>query len=985
MYSAVSSGENYVAKPASLQLHITSKPTTIETEQVEKRLNIGNGALEAAKENANNDQVSPLEEAQAGLDSFAATDKGSHSCTLLAVQDVGNPENLDRSAPTNEFNTAAIHSSYDKTVPNEADQVGRLDRETEASNKNDSSNDSLCPGLAEMKSVFRLPTPPSSSDEEDNDEDCDHDDDSRRGGGGGGNTVEGSLKTRGFQNTEEDESNANGQESVDFNQEFCFRLPTQDSSSSSGDDETSDDEKSASSPFQKESLARSPRAIVRSDQNMFSTIGENLQNRCQPPSELREEHGPAVEWESDSAGESDMPLMSLKMKKPDTPLSSLKRKKSGVPKRNEEGDMKGESLIATVKTGRNDEMLNGIPSNSLVDEPRQILSRRIQDRQDVILDAMKDRKGRDSRRGIEPSQNADRGLFCVDSRTETQNQNEDGIRCDKERKKRYIVESPDIGVGDAEVCIGEQGTKKRRRILSEDTSQSPLCSHPFLGSPCEKPEALGQLRVVEGDRAVHSTPHANTTDRNKGALTDTPGFATGVDAEDMICSVCFSRESLDEDPIVLCDGGCNLGFHKSCYSICVDLNSDTPWLCDECDSHVSSDEMACVCCSGRARPLRKVKSGDGWCHPLCTFLSPKATSSICMACSRKGAVKCFSCAKTVHPYCAIAESGLGLWTLALVGSNPRCARDCAIFCPDHTVEADAFLSQRMETLRDIVPSVKVIQTRQPSNVQRRSIKRIVKKDACPAAGERADSSASDKNSSFDSPSSQELLRKKKDKLDRLKKRRLLSAKFVVDEAKIHSDEDFEGDDGEENDLRLLEEEENMSQDSFINDSTALTQHFSQDEIGNIDPDASHNIGYHHRSVDAQRVRENQFKTPVLNRQMRKMHDSQLSSTSSQKGLGNMHFVRSVIEHHRQGGDADEIEALYHQVENEESEQAENSPVAEIANGGKIIMHCSSSDDESMKSQEKPKAVPSLTAAQKRMIELKRLAALEKKKKRQGAA
>jgi hypothetical protein len=49
------------------------------------------------------------------------------------------------------------------------------------------------------------------------------------------------------------------------------------------------------------------------------------------------------------------------------------------------------------------------------------------------------------------------------------------------------------------------------------------------------------------------------------------------------------------------------------------------------------------------------------------------------------------------------------------------------------------------------------------------------------------------------------------------------------------------------------------------------------------------------------------------------------------------------------------------------------------------MHCSSSDEESIKSQEKPKAVPSLTAEQKRMIELKRLAALEKKKKRQDAA
>jgi len=50
----------------------------------------------------------------------------------------------------------------------------------------------------------------------------------------------------------------------------------------------------------------------------------------------------------------------------------------------------------------------------------------------------------------------------------------------------------------------------------------------------------------------------------------------------------------------------------------------------------------------------------------------------------------------------------------------------------------------------------------------------------------------------------------------------------------------------------------------------------------------------------------------LNRRMRQVEDSQLSS-SSQKGLGNMHFIRSVLEHHRQGGQAKEIEEYFHRV------------------------------------------------------------------------
>ena len=36
-------------------------------------------------------------------------------------------------------------------------------------------------------------------------------------------------------------------------------------------------------------------------------------------------------------------------------------------------------------------------------------------------------------------------------------------------------------------------------------------------------------------------------------------------------------------------------------------------------------------------------------------------------------------------------------------------------------------------------------------------------------------------------------------------------------------------------------------------------------------------------------------------------------------LGKMHFVRSVLEHHKNGGDADEIERAYQQLEKEAAE------------------------------------------------------------------
>ena len=39
-----------------------------------------------------------------------------------------------------------------------------------------------------------------------------------------------------------------------------------------------------------------------------------------------------------------------------------------------------------------------------------------------------------------------------------------------------------------------------------------------------------------------------------------------------------------------------------------------------------------------------------------------------------------------------------------------------------------------------------------------------------------------------------------------------------------------------------------------------------------------------------------------------------ASRSSLKGLGNCYFIRSVIDHARNGGDADDIEAIYNEVE-----------------------------------------------------------------------
>lgn len=140
------------------------------------------------------------------------------------------------------------------------------------------------------------------------------------------------------------------------------------------------------------------------------------------------------------------------------------------------------------------------------------------------------------------------------------------------------------------------------------------------------------------------------------------------------------------------------------------------------------------------------------------------------------------------------------------------------------------------------------------------------------------------------------------------KRRIEVQRFFDDEAGIQSDDDL--DDDEEAELRALEEEEN-SFSSFINDSSQLG--FTQDDLDRIEPEI-------HGVFDASQHRQREFDTPLLSRRAARRKQTgvwtqtQESAPSSEKGLGNMHFIRSVLEHHRQGGRAEEIEQVYQALE-----------------------------------------------------------------------
>ena len=173
-----------------------------------------------------------------------------------------------------------------------------------------------------------------------------------------------------------------------------------------------------------------------------------------------------------------------------------------------------------------------------------------------------------------------------------------------------------------------------------------------------------------------------------------------------------------------------------------------------------------------------------------------------------------------------------------------------------------------------------------------------------------------------------------DKLERKNRlKKIISEKYkcrFLDTEAANDDSDNDSD--EDDAVRQIEREE-MSQDSFINDGSQLG--FTQDDLDRINADAEvidvcEEADALHRQLDHQRNLDNQFTTPILNRRMRRSLDQSQtqSGPSSQKGLGRMHFIRSVLEHHRQGGDADEIEDEYCRLVGHESPEASHSLMME---------------------------------------------------------
>lgn len=410
--------------------------------------------------------------------------------------------------------------------------------------------------------------------------------------------------------------------------------------------------------------------------------------------------------------------------------------------------------------------------------------------------------------------------------------------------------------------------------------------------------------------------------------------------DDVACALCLSTESPDDDPIVYCDGyvgkgaSCNLAVHVSCYSIDAKVleEVDELWRCDPCSwqhqifltkevpSQCPLRFVKCHACQNLRGPLKRVAK-QSWSHPHCGQWST-GKGKDCGICNRKGTLSCGKegCAAAVHSHCTIDAMSLGRsdWTLLLFSEwKDGNQTKSIIFCDELATEANSMAEKgcvgKQESngrLLTVIPPCRFSPEGSEAAEKRHTKKLKPVKAIKTAAGRKRE---------VEVDSSQLEMEKVRRKRKRARlERREKARQFIDEEADIGSDE--EGDEAEAWELAVLEEEDE-SMTSFINDSSQLG--FVQDQLACIEmsgggrfslSSCSANEDALHWRLDQQRAIDEQYATPFLNRKMQRDSLTPVSAPDSERGLGKLHFVRSVLEHHRHGGDAHAIEGCYQELQ-----------------------------------------------------------------------
>uniref|UniRef100_H3GU75 PHD-type domain-containing protein n=2 Tax=Phytophthora ramorum TaxID=164328 RepID=H3GU75_PHYRM len=99
--------------------------------------------------------------------------------------------------------------------------------------------------------------------------------------------------------------------------------------------------------------------------------------------------------------------------------------------------------------------------------------------------------------------------------------------------------------------------------------------------------------------------------------------------EEVLCGVCCAPDSLENDPIVICDV-CGVAVHQTCYRLATVPDGD--WYCHPCRQYLDAQdieknlipthELECEACCAKAGAMSPTVDGK-WVHVACSMFLPE--------------------------------------------------------------------------------------------------------------------------------------------------------------------------------------------------------------------------------------------------------------------------------------------------------------------------------------------------------------------------
>ncbi|TYZ65509.1 hypothetical protein PybrP1_008968 [[Pythium] brassicae (nom. inval.)] len=175
------------------------------------------------------------------------------------------------------------------------------------------------------------------------------------------------------------------------------------------------------------------------------------------------------------------------------------------------------------------------------------------------------------------------------------------------------------------------GTKKKNAPVALDVAAPPV--HVFVSAASRGATTQATSKATPKAKAMKPTKRTQPAlSAPAGGVVDNADAVEGgedEDEDDVACGVCFEADSLENDPIVICEL-CSTAVHQSCYRI--PFVPDGDWHCHPCTRFLKEQdveqnvtptrELACVACLAKGGALMPTLEG-AWMHVMCSMFLPE--------------------------------------------------------------------------------------------------------------------------------------------------------------------------------------------------------------------------------------------------------------------------------------------------------------------------------------------------------------------------